>query len=88
MRRSLRARDAGLTKISVTTRIAVAVSLAATGLFTGAAAWAQSGRAHTSRSNAAAPSAGSSSATNLSPPAALPAPNPGYTAPVVVSGAS
>ena len=88
MKRSLRARDAGLSKISVTTRIVLAASLAATGMFTAAAAWAQSGRTHASSSNASARAAGSSSATNLSPPVALPVSNPGYTTPVVVSGAS
>lgn len=104
MKQSLRSRDAGLSKISVTTRIAIAASVAATGLFTAVAAWAQPGHSKVSGPNAAGQTAGSGSATNsqlnagngtnaggdtnLSPPPTLPAPGYDYNSPAVVSGAS
>jgi hypothetical protein len=43
-RRALRIRDAGLRKISVTTRVLVVGSVAAAGAFASMAAWAQPGR--------------------------------------------
>jgi hypothetical protein len=43
----LRARDAGLRRVSVVTRTVVAASVAAAAGFTGVAAWAQPGRAKT-----------------------------------------
>jgi hypothetical protein len=98
---SLRARDAGFTKIATTTRVLVAGAIAATGLFTVLAARAQPGRAKATTSNAAGQGAasspatglggigaGSGSDTNLSPPTTLPAPDYQYSNPVVVSGAS
>jgi hypothetical protein len=44
-RGALRARDAGLRKISVATRVLVVGSVAAAGVFASMAAWAQPGRA-------------------------------------------
>jgi hypothetical protein len=43
-KRALRARDAGLRKISVTTRVLAVGSVAAAGAFASMAAWAQPGR--------------------------------------------
>jgi hypothetical protein len=101
MQASLRARDAGFTKIATTTRVLVVGAVAATGLFTVLAARAQPGRAKATTSNAADQGAASSTATansgigagagtdtTLSPPTTLPAPNDQYSNPVVVSGAS
>ena len=42
--RALRARDAGLRRVSIVTRAAIAASIAAAGAFTAVAAWAQPGR--------------------------------------------
>ncbi len=44
MRRALQARDAGLARISIATRVLVAASVAASGMFMALAAWAQPGR--------------------------------------------
>ena len=63
MQASLRARDAGFTKIATTTRVLVVGAVAATGLFTVLAARAQPGRAKATTSNAADQGAASSPAT-------------------------
>ena len=55
-KRALRARDAGLRKISVTTRVLVVGSVAAAGVFASMAAWAQPGRSKVIRT--ATPNAG------------------------------
>ena len=97
MKRALRARDDGLRKVSAATRVLVVGALAGTGLFTVLAA-AQPGhtkaraagqnQAAASAANAVSNSAGNGDDTNLSPPAALPAPSYQYSSPAVVSGAS
>ena len=103
MQRSLRARDEGLRRVSIATRVAVVGAVAASGLFTTLAAWAQPGRTKsigaTGQGRAAAAPAASPGAnrgdgggggddSNLSPPAAVPDPGYQYSGPVVVSGAS
>jgi len=100
--RALRARDAGLSKISITTRALTAAAVAATGAFSMLAAWAQPGRATVAGSpssqvagtGANLPAGGqdaglaAGSDANLAPPTTLPAPSYQYNAPQVVSGAS
>ena len=49
--RALRARDAGLRRVSIVTRVAIAASIAAAGAFTAVAAWAQPGRSKTATVN-------------------------------------
>ncbi|MGO9875797.1 MAG: hypothetical protein ACLPVY_18615 [Acidimicrobiia bacterium] len=101
MQRALRARDAGLTKISIVTRAMVAGAVAATGLFSTLAAWAQPGRATSVGSSSSQVTAAGSSVqvgggddgsagsdANLAPPTTLPAPSYQYSGPAVVSGAS
>ena len=59
--RAVRARDAGLRRISVVTRVLVGGSVVAAGAFSALAAWAQPGRsksASTAGSSAAAPNGG------------------------------
>jgi len=66
--RALHARDAGLRRISIVTRVAIAASVVAAGAFTAVAAWAQPGRVKTVPSSGplggarARPGSGSSSA--------------------------
>lgn len=99
MQRALRARDAGLRKVSIVTRVLVAGAVVAAGLFTTLAAWAQPGRTtvvgsagHGAAAAAASSGVGLGDATvnggALSPPDALPAPDYQYSSPAVVSGAS
>ena len=101
-RHALVARDAGLKRIAIATRVLVAAAIAATGAFTALAAWAQPGstrrgvsvgpnRASASGSaygNASGDNGYGSGDTNLSPPTTLPMPSYQYTSPAVVSGAS
>jgi hypothetical protein len=49
----VRARDAGLRRVSVVTRVVVVGSVSAAGLFSALAAWAQPGRAKTVSTNGA-----------------------------------
>jgi hypothetical protein len=82
--RARRARDAGLRRVSVVTKVVVVGSVAAAGLFTAMAAWAQPGRSKTVRTNGAGagiptrpvplPSAGA-------PPVSTPATTPPTAAP-------
>jgi hypothetical protein len=82
-RRALRVRDAGLRKISLTTRVLVVGSVAAAGAFSSLAAWAQPGRSKTvgAAGSTARPSsgrgAGFAPATppNTVPSTAAPAPS-------------
>jgi hypothetical protein len=96
MKRALLARDDGLRKVSAATRALVVGAVAGTGLFTVLAA-AQPGHTKVraarqsqvvAPANAVANDAGTGDDTNLSPPAALPAPSYQYSSPAVVSGAS
>ena len=102
IKRALQARDAGLRRISIATSALIAGSVAATGVFTTLAAWAQPGRtqAGVSTGQRYAAASGSSAQqvgggavrsgvdTNLAPPAAPPVPDYQYSSPAVVSGAS
>ena len=66
-KRAQRLRDAGLRKISVTTRVLVVGSVAAAGAFASLAAWAQPGRSKVIRTSAPSarqgPGSGASTAT-------------------------
>jgi len=83
---ALRARDAGLRKVSVATRVLVVGSIAAAGAFASMAAWAQPGR---SKARAANPTTGqtplSGSGAGLST-ATVPATTPATTPATVASG--
>jgi hypothetical protein len=86
--RALRARDAGLRRVSVVTRVAVVGSVAAAGIFTAMAAWAQPGRTkqvRTNRAGAGAPTrpvtVPSPGAPAVSTPATTPATTPSTAAP-------
>ena len=76
--RAIRARDAGLARVSMVTRVLVTGSVVATGVFSGLAAWAASGRAKPSRSATAGPrvasvgslSPGTTPASPTTPPTA------------------
>lgn len=70
--RALRARDAGLRKISVATRVLLVGSVAAAGAFAAVAAWAQPGRSKVIRT--AAPNA--TATVPATTPATTPATNP------------
>jgi hypothetical protein len=100
---ALVARDAGLRRIATATRVLVAGSIAATGLFTAMAAWAQPGRTKSGVTAGPRRAAASGSSAygnvggtygtapgdaNLSPPSTLPVPGYQYSSPAVVSGAS
>jgi hypothetical protein len=71
--RALRARDVGLRRVSVVTRVVVVGSVAAAGVFTAMAAWAQPGRSKTVRTNGA-------------PRVSTPATTPATTPPTAASG--
>jgi hypothetical protein len=76
--RAIRARDAGLRRVSVVTKVLVAGSVSATAMFSALAAWAQPGRAKT------VPTAGArSQVMPISPPVTAPsvvtAPKPNGT---------
>ena len=100
---ALQARDAGLRRIAIATRVLVVGSIAATGAFTALAAWAQPGRVkggvRTGSGGVAAGlsaggnvgavnGSGSGDAGNLAPPTTLPAPSYQYSSPAIVSGVS
>ena len=99
---ALQARDAGLRRIAIATRVLVVGSIAATGAFTALAAWAQPGRtkngvrapgqvaagSSTSGTVGAVNGSGSGDGGNLAPPTTLPVPSYQYSSPAIVSGAS
>jgi len=62
MQRSLRARDDGLRKVSIVTRVVVVGAVAASGLFSTLAAWAQPGRSKVVGSSASASGQGQATA--------------------------
>ena len=101
--RAIRAHDAGLRKVTVTTHVLLASAVGATGLFTALAALAQPGRsavagaAATRQALRRAPVRHDDGGggeqergtdSGLTPPAAAPTPDYQYSAPPVVSGAS
>jgi len=101
--RALRARDAGLSKIAITTRALTVAAVAAAGAFSLLAARAQPGRAKAIVGSASTQVAGTGpgvlaggqdagvaagSDANLAPPTTLPASSYQYNVPQVVSGAS
>jgi hypothetical protein len=82
--RALRARDAGLRRVSVVTRVVVVGSVAAAGLFTAIAASAQPGRTKTIRTNGAGAGTPTRPVTVPSvgaPPVSTPATTPPTAAP-------
>jgi hypothetical protein len=80
--RALRARDAGLRRVSVVTRVAVVGSVAAAGIFTAMAAWAQPGRTKTARTNGAGhPTTRVTVPSTGAPPVSTPATTPPTSAP-------
>ena len=91
---ALRVREAGLRKVSVATRLILAGSIGATGVFAVLAGWGQAGRTKSPASagavalNQTGPGNTDSGAAGLSPPVTQPAPGYQYSAPMVVSGAS
>jgi hypothetical protein len=79
--RALHARDAGLRRVSIVTRVAIAASVVAAGAFTAIAASAQPGRPKTATPNR--PLGGGRATPVTVPPTSSPAQVPGTTPPTL-----